>query len=391
MAYIEVRTTLPDHRKAKAAARELGMRRPWLIGHLVCLWAWALDNVPLDGFIGGIADADLEEAAQWPEDRAGELVPALVDAGFIDDDAGGRYLHDWEDYAGRLLKRREEDRARKAAERSARRAEKVSDGRPADKTRKPRKRANRPSTVSTAPTVDKPRPQDKPDLSAGQRSVSAGKAPKSAPSRAPARARTAPHPTVPKGTEKKEAPPARAGARAAGSAGASLLSIEPADARHPVARVLAQRFRWTTISAEQWGMLAEVVDNEYPGGTAKGGDPTRGWQWLADQLAALPKDAGSPLDAFLAGYNAELERRRAAADDDDRAWQETKARYADDPEGMAQAAGDAMRSSPRNGHHVDRAQAIALLRQVRGQVTDEAWTSMLTRHHVTEEELDAAP
>ena len=194
-------------------------------------------------------------------------------------------------------------------------------------------------------------------------------------------------------TETREAPRARPRAKVAGSARSSVLSIEPDDPRHPVAKLLNGRFRWTAITAEQWALLDEVVDNEYPAGTAKGKDPKAGWRWLARQLQALPKDAGSPLDAFLATYNAELDQRRAQAAADEAAWEATKAEYAGDAGPIAAELAASIGPPPPkgNGRAVEHAAAIDLLRQVRGQVTAEAWAAMLERHGVSEGELDAQP
>ncbi len=92
-----------------------------------------------------------------------------------------------------------------------------------------------------------------------------------------------------------------------------ILGIRPTDKRHPVAKVLGGRYRYRAVTDAQWERLSEVVDNEYPSGTRKGRDPRAGWQWLADKLDAVPRDAGDPLRAFFATYNRELHQRRAVS------------------------------------------------------------------------------
>jgi hypothetical protein len=400
MAYIEVRTTLPGHRKTKAAARALRVDRHKLVGHLVALWIWALDNVPSSGSLAGITDVDVEEAAEWPDELAGTLVPALVDAGFVDVEDDGRYLHDWDDYAGRLLKKREADRDRKRQERAAARSPKS----PKDVQRiggdvrrsRPSDTPVGASSTADAPSVDIARPTDTP----ARPSDTAGKSPrqpaKSRASRAPARGRTAPHrtDTVPVDAETTEAPPARARRANGRRAGASALGIEASDERHPVAAILAGRFRYRDVTEAQWERLAELVDNEFPIGTERGADRRAAWQWLADRLAQLSTDAGDPLEAMFAAYNAELDQRRAEADADERAWAETRARYADEAGPIAAELANHIGSeASRNGHaprQVSRETTLEMLRSVKGTVPDEQWTRLLARYAVDESELAGA-
>lgn len=94
---------------------------------------------------------------------------------------------------------------------------------------------------------------------------------------------------------------------------ADELRIPATDPRRPVAELLTGRYRYRTVTDAQWDVLHEVVDNEYPSGTSKGADPRAGWRWLAEELAALPRDAGDPLSAFLNSYNRVLDERRSRA------------------------------------------------------------------------------
>ncbi len=103
MAWIESHQSLRDHRKTKALRRVLKIKTPQAIGHLHLLWWWCLDNAP-DGNLSDIPSEDLADAAMWtgnPEN----FVNALIDAGFIDQET--RQLHDWFDYAGKLLSKNE--------------------------------------------------------------------------------------------------------------------------------------------------------------------------------------------------------------------------------------------------------------------------------------------
>src|SRR5690606_27297172 len=112
VAYIESHQTLSRHKKLLRLVRYLQADKHKLIGHLHELWWWALDNVPADGNLGDLTDEEIAFAAEWDGDPK-EFCRGLIEAGFIDETPSGRYLHDWYDYAGKLLDRRAADRERK--------------------------------------------------------------------------------------------------------------------------------------------------------------------------------------------------------------------------------------------------------------------------------------
>lgn len=121
MAWIEVHQELTRHHKVKRLARALEISRPQAVGHLFFLWSWALDHAP-SGDLSGFDDEEIAEESGWDRDQPAhgpphdstEFVQALRDAGWLD----GSDLHDWDEYAGRLLAKREanKERARKARE-----------------------------------------------------------------------------------------------------------------------------------------------------------------------------------------------------------------------------------------------------------------------------------
>lgn len=111
MAWIESHDTLKDHPKTRRFRRSLGVNLPQVIGHLHLLWWWALEYAE-NGDLSKYDAADIAEAAGWDGD-ADDFLGALVDAGFVDkDDNDGFSLHDWHDYAGRLIEKREQNRER---------------------------------------------------------------------------------------------------------------------------------------------------------------------------------------------------------------------------------------------------------------------------------------
>lgn len=114
MAWIESHQTLADHPKTRKLAHLLGVSVPAAIGHLHCLWWWALDYSD-DGSLAGHDALDIAIGAKWDGD-ADELVDALIRVGFIDVSDAGLSIHDWYDYGGKLTSRRKAntERMRKA-------------------------------------------------------------------------------------------------------------------------------------------------------------------------------------------------------------------------------------------------------------------------------------
>ena len=146
MAWIESHQSLSRHRKTLKTAGRLSVDRHKLIGHLHELWWWALDNVGVDGKLAEMTPFEIGLAAQWDGDHD-EFVRALIDGGFIDDHGGCLALHDWYDYAGKLIERRLQERERSQqrraqAKKEAKQDAKPTKGQPADDHR---------STVGTVP------------------------------------------------------------------------------------------------------------------------------------------------------------------------------------------------------------------------------------------------
>jgi hypothetical protein len=121
MAWIESHQGLATHRKLKAFKRALRIKTPQAIGHLHLLWWWALDNAA-DGKLAGVDPADIAEIAMWPG-NAEKFLEALKAAGFVDPDLS---LHDWDDYAGKLIDRRKANTERVRQHRNALRSEDVT-------------------------------------------------------------------------------------------------------------------------------------------------------------------------------------------------------------------------------------------------------------------------
>lgn len=112
MAWIELHQTLREHKKMFACADDLGVKRTEMIGILVSLWLWALDNAQ-DGSLVGVSDKTIARVCDFPEKKAGKLVEVLRKNRFLDKEGDHYVIHNWYNYAGKLMEKREKDRARK--------------------------------------------------------------------------------------------------------------------------------------------------------------------------------------------------------------------------------------------------------------------------------------
>ena len=116
-----------------SCADDLDIEPVLLLGMLVSLWLWALDNTP-DGGLDNISNRTIARATRWPEKKADQLMTALINNGWIDrSESGGLALHDWSEYGGKLTERRATDRARK--QRKNAEGRKNSGGIPAEEDR----------------------------------------------------------------------------------------------------------------------------------------------------------------------------------------------------------------------------------------------------------------
>jgi hypothetical protein len=127
MAWIESHQDLPGHPKTKKLIRLLKIPGPIIVGHLHYLWWWALDFAQ-SGEITQYDPFDIADACEWKADAI-EFFEALVEAGFIDKVNDRYFIHDWYDYAGKLIEIRKKDAERK---RTSRGKKKESEGSPLD-------------------------------------------------------------------------------------------------------------------------------------------------------------------------------------------------------------------------------------------------------------------
>lgn len=113
MAWIEFHQTMPRGKKTLKLAELLKISRREAIGLMCDLWTWALDNADKDGTLSAITPVQIADALGFGAKQAKRLVDALCEARYMDFDGDNYILHNWYDYAGKLLDRREADKRRK--------------------------------------------------------------------------------------------------------------------------------------------------------------------------------------------------------------------------------------------------------------------------------------
>ena len=150
MAWIESHQELGRHPKTKRLARTLGVSLPQAVGHLQYFWWWALDFAP-DGDLSAFDADELADAALW-DGEPGVFLQALEKAGFVDKKQARTYIHDWDDYAGRLVEQREAAKGKTRARVQKYRAKKKAENGDGHVTRY----GNAPVTLCNAPTVPNP-------------------------------------------------------------------------------------------------------------------------------------------------------------------------------------------------------------------------------------------
>jgi hypothetical protein len=157
--WIESHDDLWHHPKTRRLARNLGVPEPYAVGLLHYLWWWC-HRYASTGDLSAYTAEDLADGLEWEGDPD-TLLTALVTAGFLDQTATGYAVHDWYEYAGRLVEQKEARRAQ-TRERVARYRSQQTTQRPAQS-----------SGSGTEPDHDDPR-QDPEPTDPGSVSTDAG-------------------------------------------------------------------------------------------------------------------------------------------------------------------------------------------------------------------------
>jgi hypothetical protein len=89
----------PMHPKTLALASMLGIRRFEACGLLELMWHFTAQYCPR-GDIGKRTDPQIAAALDWPQDKASEMIEAMVVCGWLDrHDEHRLIVHDWHDHA----------------------------------------------------------------------------------------------------------------------------------------------------------------------------------------------------------------------------------------------------------------------------------------------------
>lgn len=114
MAWYEAHQTMARHPKTLKLARMLKADRRYAVGLLHDLFSWALDAAGKYGELPGMTAEDIASALEIGGKKGVQTVEALLSSGYLER-CGEQYrIHDWYDYAGKLMDKREADRQRKA-------------------------------------------------------------------------------------------------------------------------------------------------------------------------------------------------------------------------------------------------------------------------------------
>lgn len=126
----------PGHPKVLALASRLKMKRFEAVGVLELMWHFTAQYCPA-GDIGKRTDAQICAAVDWPQERSGELIQALIEEGWLDRHPEHRLVvHDWHDHADGTCDKYLNDHGMKyATGRDTRRSKPCSDGSSRDKSR----------------------------------------------------------------------------------------------------------------------------------------------------------------------------------------------------------------------------------------------------------------
>jgi hypothetical protein len=108
MAWIECHDTVWDHHKLYRLCTALNQPDYAVVGRLISLWHFVLQNAWRDSNLEPWGDEVIEKKSRWDGEK-GVFVKALRDCGFMD----GFVVHGWQKRAGRLVQDRRRNERRK--------------------------------------------------------------------------------------------------------------------------------------------------------------------------------------------------------------------------------------------------------------------------------------
>lgn len=113
MAWYEAHQTLAKHPKTLKFASLINCERRYALGLVHDLFTWGLDMAKPDGTLPGLGPKEIASALDFAGKKGLKIVTALVESGFLECQNGAYKIHDWHEYAGKFVDRRDADKRRK--------------------------------------------------------------------------------------------------------------------------------------------------------------------------------------------------------------------------------------------------------------------------------------
>lgn len=112
--WYEAHQTLAKHPKTLKLASLIKCERRYAVGLLHDLFSWGLDAAKKDGSLPGLSREEIASALDLNGKKGVSVVDALIESGYLESAENGDFrIHDWYDYAGKLVDRREDAKRRK--------------------------------------------------------------------------------------------------------------------------------------------------------------------------------------------------------------------------------------------------------------------------------------
>ncbi len=113
--WIPCHNTIREHWKTYALAKSLNLRAFGAVGIIMSLSVWACDTTE-DGNIARFPPEAIARAVDWDGDPKA-LLGALEASELLDRDGENLFIHDFKDYAGKVIEGRKKARDKKRAQR----------------------------------------------------------------------------------------------------------------------------------------------------------------------------------------------------------------------------------------------------------------------------------
>ena len=108
--WLQVQCGLWDDPKTNDLLTQLPIERPLAVGLLIGIWRFTMTRGGAHGDLSRFRPEQIEMACEW-KGRPGALVEALCRSHFFDITDTGYVVHDWDDWSGQMMLKREKKAA----------------------------------------------------------------------------------------------------------------------------------------------------------------------------------------------------------------------------------------------------------------------------------------